>query len=150
MGDRLLAGLRRAGAGRRGVAAIGSDHPELTAEQVDAAFALLAQGADVVLGPALDGGYTLIAVRPAALHAELFAEISWSTAAVLDETLARCRALGLAVHLLPEGTDVDTPDDLARLTGRLAASPEPACPATRSLLARWGRLEPCRTALGDR
>ncbi len=60
---------------------------------------------DLVIGPACDGGYTLLAAKK--LHRALFADIAWSTARVLDQTLVRARSLGLRVALLEVLEDVD-------------------------------------------
>lgn len=140
LGERLYRALAAAAGGGALVAAVGSDHPELTAARVEEAFAALEGGADVALGPAADGGYYLVAVRPEAACRDLFADIPWSTAAVLAATVRRAAAAGLTVHLLPPGRDVDTPEDLARLAARLPGGGV-ACPATERLLASWGRLE---------
>ena len=51
--------------------------------------AALRDGADVVLGPAADGGYWLIAMRAA--HDAPFRDIPWSTPAVWAVTLRRCQ-----------------------------------------------------------
>ncbi|MDQ1347568.1 MAG: uncharacterized protein QG573_940 [Acidobacteriota bacterium] len=120
--------------------AIGSDLPQLEPQRLEEAFHALASGADVVLGPARDGGYYLIGLRAEALRVPLFEEIAWSTAAVLAQTLARCRAAGLTAALLPEEEDIDTADALDRFAKRLAAGELAACPRTSALLAFWGRL----------
>jgi rSAM/selenodomain-associated transferase 1 len=147
LGERLYRALAAAAgeAGVTAVAALGSDHPTLPLALVHRAFERVEAGADVVLGPAEDGGYYLIALSAGAVAPRLFAEIAWSTGAVLAETLARCRELGLAVELLPEASDVDTPDDLRRLAARLAdgdpdADADLGCPRTRGLLASLGLL----------
>jgi hypothetical protein len=57
----------------------------------------------------------------------------------LATTLERCRELGLRVELLPEASDVDTPEDLRRLAGRMTAS-DLGCPRTRELLGALRRL----------
>ena len=62
-------------------------------------------GDRVVLGPATDGGYYLIGLKRA--HARLFADIPWSTAAVLDTTRLRAQEIGLATRLLAPWYDVD-------------------------------------------
>lgn len=110
LGTRMADAFARAfarGAGR--VAIVGSDVPGLTRETVVNAFSAL-DGRDVVLGPAHDGGYYLIALREA--HAGLFREVSWSTASVLAQTLDRAAHAGLSVATLPPLRDVDTLDDL--------------------------------------
>lgn len=94
--------------GARRVLIIGSDCPEVMPADVAEAFAAL-QAHDVVLGPARDGGYWLIGLR--AVQPELFLEIAWSTAKVLDQTLDRARSRGLSVRLLRTLADVDTEED---------------------------------------
>ena len=129
-------------AGRPGVLVTGSDLPTLpSAYLVEAARALRDGAADIVLGPAEDGGYYLNGLaRPAPRH---FAEVAWGAAEVLEATRARARALGLRVHLLPPWYDVDTPMDLARLRHDLkgaGASIERGAEAwrTRRWLAAYG------------
>lgn len=141
LGARMHAALAGAAAeGFGAVAAVGTDHPLLGRVEVEDAFARIEAGANTVFGPAADGGYYLVALAAgAARRPEVFEGIAWSTPAVLGETLERCRRLGLAVQLLAEGRDVDTPEDLAKLPGLLAGAPE-AAPRTAGLLARWGRL----------
>jgi hypothetical protein len=116
LGARLDRAFQRAfteGAGR--VVVIGSDCPDVAASDIHAGWAAL-HSHDVVLGPAADGGYWLIGLR--APHPELFTGISWSTAAVLPETRARCGSAGLTTHLLRKLSDVDTEVDWRRfLTG---------------------------------
>ena len=95
------------------VAVVSSDVPGLPPGSLARAFAALDADADVVLGPALDGGYWLIAM--ARYHPEPLREIPWSTPAVLGVTLARCREAGLRVSLLETWRDLDTVVDLAFL-----------------------------------
>jgi rSAM/selenodomain-associated transferase 1 len=137
LGERLFRTLSAAAAEAPAVAALGSDHPTLALEVVHDAFERLEAGADIVLGPAEDGGYYLIALRAAAVVPRLFEGIAWSTDQVFPETLARCRELGLRIELLPQAADVDTPDDLHRLTLRLCGD-DLGCPRTRALLDTLG------------
>ena len=92
----------------------------------------------LVVGPALDGGYYLIAARARALHPRLFEGIPWSTERVLAHTLERCREVGLEASLLPPASDVDTPADLDALASRLRLDAG-RCPRTGALLQSWGR-----------
>jgi rSAM/selenodomain-associated transferase 1 len=104
------------------VAIVSSDVPGLPPGSLARAFAALDEGFDIVLGPAFDGGYWLIAM--ARFHPEPLREIPWSTPAVLGVTLARCRDAGLRVELLETWRDLDTLVDLAflrRAAGLLAA-----------------------------
>ncbi len=133
LGERLCRALAEAAEQAGTVAALGSDHPTLPLDTVHLAFEKVEAGADVALGPAEDGGYYLIALRAGAVHRRLFEDIAWSTDRVLPATLERCRELGLAVELLPEASDVDTPEDLRRLAARMAGD-DLGCPRTRDLL----------------
>lgn len=139
LGERLYRALHEAAEEAEMVAALGSDHPTLPVEVVHRAFDTLERGAEVVLGPAEDGGYYLIALRAGAVVRRLFEGIAWSTGRVLSETLDRCRELGLRTELLPEASDVDTPEDLRRLAARMAGN-DLGCPRTRGLLDAWRRL----------
>jgi rSAM/selenodomain-associated transferase 1 len=106
--------------GHRGAIAIGTDSPTLPMAHVqEAADVLRAGAAEVVLGPAEDGGYYLIGI--AAPAPALFADIAWSTERVLGQTRDRAAARGLRVHLLRPWYDVDTADDLRRLRAELAS-----------------------------
>jgi rSAM/selenodomain-associated transferase 1 len=146
LGARLYGALAGAAAEAGAVAALGSDHPTLDLDLVHHAFERVEAGVPVVLGPAEDGGYYLIALQAEAVVPRLFEDIAWSTGSVLGQTLDRCRELGLTPELLPAAADVDTPDDLRRLAERLAAetpqTPQTTalCPRTRALLSSWGRL----------
>jgi uncharacterized protein len=132
LGSRMCAAFEecfRRGADR--VAVAGSDVPGLGSGDVVAALDALADH-DLALGPALDGGYYLIAFqqpRPA-----LFQGMAWGSASVFAATMERAAVLGLTVRVLEPRRDVDTIDDLraewARirplLTGSLAGTVEKA------------------------
>jgi rSAM/selenodomain-associated transferase 1 len=136
LGERLYRALAGAAEEALFVAALGSDHPTLPLEIVHEAFTRLEAGADVVLGPAEDGGYYLIALRAAAVAPRLFEGIAWSTPQVFSETVERCRELALRLDFLPEASDVDTPEDLRRLA-LFMADDDLGCPRTRALLKAW-------------
>ncbi len=93
------------------VAIIGSDCLEISSEIMGTAFKQL-EHCDVVLGPALDGGYYLLALK--SLHDELFVNIDWSTDRVLSQTLQVCADLGLKVIQLQQLSDIDNEADLIR------------------------------------
>ncbi len=93
---------------------IGSDIPFLHPEIIEEAFLKLV-AADLVLGPALDGGYYLIGLRRRALNqVNIFQDIPWSTNQVLKTTVARARTAGLSVADLAPLLDVDTLSDLKK------------------------------------
>ncbi len=68
------------------------------------------EGADIVLGPATDGGYYLLGL--VRMEPELFREIPWSSDRVLAETVGVADRKGMRVHLLETLSDVDTAADL--------------------------------------
>jgi hypothetical protein len=117
------------------VAVMNSDGPTLPVACLTAAFDSLRNGADVVLGPADDGGYYLIGLkRPAP---RLLREVRMSTAHVTADTLALAAEEGLSVALLPTWYDVDDSASLARLATELSTAPPDVAPHTRALLTRW-------------
>lgn len=89
----------------------GSDTPDLETKHIEAAVGAL-RDHDVTIGPAEDGGYYLIGMRQSL--PSLFENISWSTEAVLEETLDRIEQHDLSVKLLETLSDCDRPDDLSR------------------------------------
>ncbi len=114
--------------------AIGSDSPDLPHRYISGAFALLAGGVDLVLGPADDGGYYLVGLRRP--QPRLFQEVPMSTPSVLTDTLTVARELGLRSELLPPWYDVDTHGDLRRLQANLETGDPAIAPHTRAFLAR--------------
>lgn len=122
LGDRLPNALEHylAQPGVQRSVIMNSDGPTLPVACLVEAFTALATN-EVVLGPDRDGGYYLIGMSR--LHRGLFADVTWSTERVMDETLANARRLGLRVHVLPTWYDVDFGEDLKHLLaeGPLAA-----------------------------
>lgn len=111
----LTAGLQKAGR----VVLVGSDCPWIDRAYLELAVQALERD-DIVLGPALDGGFVLIAAR-CALRRGVFDGVSWGTDTVLAETLARAAEAGYSTALLPPLQDIDRPDDLAAWRVLLAA-----------------------------
>lgn len=115
------------------VVMIGTDCPSLTPSVLSEAFAAFDEPkTEVVLGPASDGGYYLIALRRA--NAALFENVEWSTSETLAQTSENARRIyGSEAKLLEVLDDLDTPEDLEKLV----ANPEKLvfAPAT----ARWLR-----------
>jgi rSAM/selenodomain-associated transferase 2/rSAM/selenodomain-associated transferase 1 len=89
---------------------IGTDCPLLdTAYLARAAEALAVH--DVVIGPAEDGGYVLVALSR---DVDIFSHVPWSTQEVMAVTRARVTALGASCAELDALWDVDTVADVAR------------------------------------
>lgn len=118
LGDRMLGAARRAfRGGAERVIIMGSDAPDLPLSYLLSAAQRLDRH-DLLLGPAIDGGYYLVAMkRPVEA---IFTGISWSTAHVLQQTTARARAAGMTTGFLPRWRDVDEPEDLKDLAERLS------------------------------
>lgn len=91
---------------------VGTDTPSLPLERYQQALAAL-ESHDLVLGPALDGGYYLIGLNRSV--PDLFTGIPWSTEQVLARTQEKARSLGLKTALLAPWRDIDTIDDLHAL-----------------------------------
>jgi len=103
------------------VVIIGSDIPGITVSDIAKAFKALGS-ADVVFGPAHDGGYWLVGQKRLPQVYELFDEVRWSTKHTLKDSLIN--ALGLKVAMLSERVDIDEHQDFAKAgnAGRLIVS----------------------------
>lgn len=123
LGARMGAALAGALARADRAVLIGSDCPDYSPSYLTTAFAAL-DDHDAVLGPAADGGYVLIGLRRPA--PALFADIPWSSPAVLAATRAALRHKELTWLELPTLRDVDCPADLARCAELLNADDVPA------------------------
>jgi hypothetical protein len=113
LGERMhLAFCSQPGAGA-GALLVGTDCPFLEAADLQEAADGLRQGADAIIGPAMDGGYYLIGVRHS--HKAVFADIPWGTGQVLGATRGKLRDLGWRWQEIATRQDVDRPADLAAL-----------------------------------
>ena len=93
------------------VVLIGSDIPDMGAEILIRAWEGLADHG-VVLAPALDGGYCLLALKRGVEVSGIFRDMPWSTDQVLAITRQRLGQFKHRVCLLPPLRDIDTPEDL--------------------------------------
>jgi len=98
--------------GYKQVLIVGTDVPTLPLSVYQEAFAMLGHS-DVVLGPALDGGYYLIGLKQPA--EKLFTGVPWSSDQVLAVTQQQAKTLGLSVGRTTAWRDVDTIADLKAL-----------------------------------
>jgi rSAM/selenodomain-associated transferase 1 len=98
-------------AGFEKIVIIGTDCFELDSEHLINAFKQL-NNADVVIGPATDGGYYLLGMKK--FYPEFFENIDWSTEKVFKQTFSICEQLYLSVFLLPELSDIDNEEDLKK------------------------------------
>ena len=109
---------------------ISSDSPHIGLASIAHAKQAL-DGADIVLGPAEDGGYYLIAMRQ---PYDVFSGIPMSTSRVTRMTMEMAQRQGLTVKLIEPLFDVDELPDLVRLAQVLKADSTRA-PATAAHLA---------------
>ena len=96
---------------------IGSDCYDLDHNKLEFAFSKLKEN-DIVIGPAIDGGYYLLGMNR--YTPQLFEKINWSTSSVLSQTLDIANQLNLKVFKLEELIDLDTFEDLKKSTYQLA------------------------------
>ena len=127
LGDRLAAAtaevLERSGGP---VVLIGVDTPQLDPAVGLQALEDLADGCDVTLGPAEDGGYYLIGMTEP--HPEVFAlpTEKWGGPEVLQRTLALAHEAGLSIGMLRGERDLDEEGDVRAFLADPLTPPEVA------------------------
>jgi rSAM/selenodomain-associated transferase 1 len=114
---------------------IGSDSPHIRPDMITQAIEAL-EYTDVVLGPADDGGYYLIAMHK---PYDVFSGIPMSTSVVAQMTIEAAQRQGLKVHLLDPLFDVDELPDLQRLA-QLLATDSTLAPTTATYLTTMRSL----------
>lgn len=113
IGDRMFNAFSDAFAkGYEKVVLIGSDIINPKSEILMEAFNQLYQF-DLVLGPAIDGGYYLMGLKKPVK--QLFDNKDWSTNRVFVQTLKSSFDLGLSIGLVPELADLDRIEDFQYL-----------------------------------
>jgi hypothetical protein len=139
-GDRLFqATSDLLAAGHEAAILVNSDSPTLPAAILSAAVDAVRRGDNIVLSPAIDGGYTLVGLSHP--HRRVFEDIVWSTDTVYARTLERAREIGLPAIDVPPWYDVDDAASLRLLADELRGQ-TPAfsgiagadAPATRQFL----------------
>jgi rSAM/selenodomain-associated transferase 1 len=110
LGERMFNSLKTEQTDLAPVILLGSDCPQLTCEVIRKVIDDLSKGKQVVIVPATDGGYVLIAFA-GIIHASLFEGINWSSEIVLQQTKEKLKLLGLSFSLLEPLLDIDTLDD---------------------------------------
>lgn len=113
LGERLENAFREAfDEGCPAACIIGTDHPTLPLGNVRRAFSEIVD-ADLVIGPADDGGYYLICLQEP--HPELFRNMPYSTDRLYEQTVRTARERSLRTVELPLWYDVDDEASLRRL-----------------------------------
>ena len=110
LGERMHIAFKRSfNDGYHSVIGIGSDLPDLDATIISEGFDAL-QRNDTVFGPSEDGGYYLIGMN--ALVPSVFENKSWSTSALLEETMDELQRINVSTTHLKQLNDIDTFEDL--------------------------------------
>lgn len=112
IGERMDRAIRELlGLGAEKVVLTGADIPALNSAIIAKAFATL-DHADIVIGPAADGGYYLIGMKEP--HGEIFYGIPWSSGEVLKQTVRVIEDQKLQYQSLITLSDLDTASDYQR------------------------------------
>ncbi len=129
---------RLAEAGIAHICAVGCDCPDLLSGDIHRAFGLLNQGCDVVIGPAEDGGYYLIACKAPCV--DIFDVEGWSSPRLLENTIAVCKRRRYRHALLQVKYDIDTMTDVERWKRERSAKRQPTTQRRRAGVT--GRQKP--------
>lgn len=143
LGERLSAAADAAFLHHEHALLLGSDSPDLPATALRKACDLTAE-AQVVVGPAEDGGFWCLGLRRSVDSRKLLERIDWSSGRETRQLLENADRLGYRVQLTAAWDDVDRPADLQRLLTRLSASSDDE---DRALLSQLCNLIPDRAAV---
>lgn len=103
--------------GYNDVMVVGPDAPDLSQEVFEDAFERL-NNTEVVIGPASDGGYYLLAFNRSGFFLDVFSNIPWTTEMVYVETWAKIRKAGKMCEVLEEKSDSNNFIDLEMMFRR--------------------------------
>ncbi len=112
LGVRLIYTMRACLSRSKMVIFVGSDCPFIDAYYISSAIKQLAFH-DIVIGPAIDGGYVLLGLRGE--FSQVFEGVDWGSDKVFMQTLQRVEAQELSYSVLDTLPDIDRPEDLALL-----------------------------------
>ena len=113
---------------------VGSDIPDLAPQHVARGFAALGR-ADMVLGPAEDGGYWLIGLSARARAFDPFTDVRWSSPRALADT-QRALPKGYRLALVDRLGDVDDGPAYLRWQAQVSVDIGPRAQASRSSSTR--------------
>lgn len=111
LGERMSHAMRDALQDYSRVVLVGTDAPAVDNDTIRDALQQL-DDHKVVLQPAEDGGYVMIAMRE--FNAAVFQTVPWGTERVLIKTRSNLVAAGMSWSELETSWDIDTPEDLLR------------------------------------
>jgi uncharacterized protein len=112
LGERMFNGVTEALQRYRHCIVIGTDAPALDEAVINQVIDRLRSKGQVVLVPAEDGGYVLIAMSSA--YACVFQGVCWGSNKVMQQTTEKLSANSISYVVLPVCWDVDTLEDYQR------------------------------------
>lgn len=112
LGERMFNGVSEALNDYKYCIVIGTDAPSLDSKKIKQSLERLHDGHEVVIVPAEDGGYVLIAMRQA--HGFLFSGISWGSEKVMQQTRRRLDENDVSCVELTSCWDIDRLEDYQR------------------------------------
>lgn len=112
LGERMFAGVVAALQKYKYCIVIGTDAPALDAEMIRHAIDELHDSSDVVIVPAEDGGYVLMAMREASDF--LFRNISWGSSEVMQQTMDSLDENNVSFKAMDVCWDIDRLEDYQR------------------------------------
>ena len=112
LGERMYRAIRDALGQYKFCIVIGTDAPALDEINIRQALDVLHEAAEVVFVPAEDGGYVLLGMSQ--VYEFLFQDISWGTAAVMQQSMSKLEKNNIAYEALADCWDVDTLEDYQR------------------------------------
>lgn len=115
----------------------GTDIPELSVDDIRAAFAVLKKK-DVVFGPSQDGGYYLVGMKK--LCKEIFTGHSYGHGEVLEQAVESLEVSGFSVGRIRMLADMDEKEDLAGYRNRMRGCPRMRHTFTGRYLAKISRI----------
>ncbi len=92
------------------IALMGTDCPTLDSGILNQVWDRLRGDCDLVMVPAEDGGYVLLAMRQ--ICPGIFEGVDWGTSKVAEQTRARCADMRLRCVEMATLRDIDTPEDV--------------------------------------
>lgn len=117
---------------------IGSDSPALPGQYLIDSGDLLLDN-HIVLGPAEDGGFYLIAVKDTSgsFIEDIFENIRWSTSHTLSDIVENIKIVNKKFALGSKWYDIDTPDDIERLISEFDMSDMENCKNIRQFISKY-------------
>lgn len=110
LGERLDSAFKNNFLPGFGLGVLGTDLPQLSVSLLEKALVALSTHADVVIGPARDGGFYLLVTR-VPIKTEIWKKVIYSTKSTRQQLIAQLNPLG-RVELLETLTDIDEEGDL--------------------------------------